>query len=398
MLASLSTGFERTSTTGWSGRSVIRGWRRWAEGALAVLTVVVARTAVSALAARRVAVNIMGARAWDRWDTGLYKDIATHGYILGRCGDIFPTGPYPPTSWCGNTAWFPLYPLAMRAGSAVGLSLQWSGRLLSLAFFVAILGVVWTAFLVSTPRPQRYLLLVLVAFFPGSVYYGAIFPISLAALGCMSALALLRRHRLLAAGIAAAVGAAAYPPVLLIAVLGLVVFRLTDPSRRWRDALLFTTPVLVAGLAVEGAMWIYTGRWNAFFLAQEHYNYSARSAVGAYLDRFTVLFDGTVERRDGPPLQTVLVLGLIGVVAVVLAMHRRTVGRIEGMAGVLVLTLWIVPVVLGGQLAIYRSEALLAPIVVLLRRAPLAVVAAFAFAAIPVAFEIDFLFFANYLI
>ena len=372
--------------------------RRWAEGALAVLTVVVARTAVSALAARRVAVNVLGARAWDRWDTGLYKDIAAHGYILGRCGDIFPTGPYPPASWCGNTAWFPLYPLAMRAGTTLGLSLQWSGRLLSLACFVAMLGVVWAAFLVATPRPQRYLLLVLVAFFPGSVYYGAIFPISLAVLGCMSALALLRRHRLLPAGIAAAVGAAAYPPVLLIAVLGLAVFRLADPRRRWRDALLFTAPVLTAGLAVEAAMWIYTGRWNAFFLAQEHYHYSARSAVSAYLDRFSALFDGTVERRDGPPLQTVLVLGLIGGAAVVSARHRRPVQRTEWLGGLLVLTLWIVPVVLGGQLAIYRSEALLAPVVVLLRRAPLAVVGAFAFAAISVAFAMDYLFFANYLI
>jgi hypothetical protein len=376
---------------------VITG-RRWAEGAIAVLTVVVARTAVSAIAARRLAINVMGARAWDRWDTGLYKDIAAHGYILGRCGDIFPSGPYPPTSWCGNTAWFPLYPVAMRAGTVVGLSLQWSGRLLSLAFFVAMLGVVWAAFLVTTPRPQRYLLLVAVAFFPGSVYYGAIFPISLAVLGCMSALALLRRHRLFPAGIAAGLGAAAYPPVLLIAVLGLAVFRLAEPRRRWRDALLFTAPVVIAGLAVEAAIWISTGRWNAFFLAQEHYNYSARSALSAYLDRLGALFDGTVERRDGPPLQTVLVLTVIGVAAVVLVMHRRTVRRIEWMVGLLVITLWIVPLVLGGQLAIYRSEALLAPVVVLLRRAPLAVMAVFALAATAVGVVIDYLFFANYLI
>jgi hypothetical protein len=286
----------------------------------------------------------------------------------------------------------------MRAGTVVGLSLQWSGRLLSLAFFVAMLGVVWAAFLVTTPRPQRYVLLVAVAFFPGSVYYGAIFPISLAVLGCMSALALLRRHRLLPAGIAAGLGAAAYPPVLLIAVLGLAVFRLAEPRRRWRDALLFTAPVVIAGLAVEAAIWISTGRWNAFFLAQEHYNYSARSALSAYLDRLGALFDGTVERRDGPPLQTVLVLSVIGVAALVLVMHRRTVRRIEWMVGLLVLALWIVPLVLGGQLAIYRSEALLAPVVVLLRRVPLAVMAVFAVAATAVAAVMDYLFFANYLI
>lgn len=372
--------------------------RRIVEGAAAVAGALIVRTFVSAAAAHRLGLSVFDASTWARWDSGLYADIAQHGYVLGRCGVLFPTGPYGPNDWCGNTGWFPLYPLLVRAGIALGLGVGSSGRLVSLLFFAATLTVVWFGFLERLSRPRAYPLLLLVAFFPGSVYYGAMFPLSLTVFGCVSALALLDRGRPGLAGAAAALGAAAYPPVALVAIVVVVVVWRSARARWWRDGIAFAAPILLTEMAVVAMFRAWTGRGDAFFLVQHKYDFSTRTALRVYVDRFSSLGNLSAERADAPALQTVLVLALIAATAFVLVRHRHRLTTLEAAAGLLAVALWIVPLALGGQLSIYRSEALLVPVVVLLRRLPAVVAAGFAAVAAGLAVAMDYLFFVNYLI
>ena len=64
---------------------------------------------------------------WVRWDSRNYLSIANHGYTLMSCqGEVF--------SLCGNSGWFPFYPLLIAPFAAVGLQAATVGLVISLVF------------------------------------------------------------------------------------------------------------------------------------------------------------------------------------------------------------------------------------------------------------------------
>ena len=60
-----------------------------------------------------------------RWDAGWYRSIASNGYVWDE------------TTGVGNIAFFPLYPILVRALAVTGLPLFWAATVLSHACFVA---------------------------------------------------------------------------------------------------------------------------------------------------------------------------------------------------------------------------------------------------------------------
>src|SRR5258708_572985 len=93
-----------------------------------------------------------------------------------------------------------------------------SGAVLSLVFEAGLRGVVWGFLL----HERGLAALVLTAFFPGSIYQQAVFPVSLFLLCAVAFLALCERQKWAPAAGAGALAAMAYPTGFLLAPLSLL--------------------------------------------------------------------------------------------------------------------------------------------------------------------------------
>ncbi|MFF5705340.1 hypothetical protein ACFY7H_22990 [Streptomyces sp. NPDC012794] len=231
-----------------------------------LLTWMVARASVSADGSG-VAYWSTGGRS--RWDSAHYLSIARTGYEMFRCRDRYPDFR---DVMCGNVAWFPGYPMAVRAVSATGLSYELSAVVLTEVSLLGMFVVLWRL-LGARLTWATGLTLAIGTVFPGGVYLHAAFPVATATLALLVCIAGVRRGSW---GVAAAGGfvAAACHPVGAVAV-GML---LAGAFFAWRGD---TWPVrfakagssaALAGCGVLWAKWLMwqaTGHWDAYEIIQE---------------------------------------------------------------------------------------------------------------------------------
>ena len=150
---------------------------------------------------------------WVAWDSGWYKLIAEQGYT-------YTPGQQSPV------AFFPLYPLAIRAALALGVPIYQAGILITL--LCGPLAVVLFAAWARTRVDERTALQagMLLALYPFTFYlYGVMYSDALFVLLVVSAFLLLEKGHLLPAVLVAAISTAARP-VAPAVVVGLLVRRL----------------------------------------------------------------------------------------------------------------------------------------------------------------------------
>lgn len=297
---------------------------------------------------------------YSRRDSTKYIKIARFGYFEDRADPR-----------AGDAGWFPGYPLAMRAAAALtGARAVSAGRMLSALFHLALLAAL-ARLLGPLDATRRALALLLAGFFPGSVYYAAVFPISMLAFLCLVAMALAAGGRLLAAGLAGALAAFTYPTGFLLAAplaAGGLLHR--APGRR-PPAAAWIAPILPGlGLGAVLAYHHFTlGRWDAFFAFQRAFGHAPSSPVATLLAHLARLGDPHLPSRL-IGFQTLLSLVLLGLAAAVWWRGRRTMGRLETMLIVNAGAFWLFPLLVGPTVNPYRQEALLVGITPLLGRLP----------------------------
>jgi Gpi18-like mannosyltransferase len=300
--------------------------------------------------------NPFAPSSWVRWDSGHYLGIAAGGYQAPA--PCTAESGYGPAAWCGNTAWFPGFPWAMRLLAQTGLSLEAAGVLVALVGQLGCLLLIWE----SLRRENQWPSLVLGAFFPGNVYMVAVFPVSSFLLAAIATILLCEKGRFAAAAVCAALGAIFYPTGVL---LGFVVAAWALLHRRWHA--LKVLPGAVLGYAlVFAAMRREAGSWDAFFRVQAHYSYRVGAAVDTLFSRLKPIVNRRYRDAKGfvTALQTLFTTALVAMIIVRL---RETVRTLRPpLPLVYLLAFWLTPLVMGGNsLSLYRSEALLLPAVFL---------------------------------
>jgi hypothetical protein len=367
--------------------------------------------------------NPFASATWMRWDSAFYLGIAANGYgAVIHCG---PETHYPKSAWCGTAGWFPGYPLLIRVlgGSPA------AAVLLSAVCQLACLMLIWTLLqrgdATSVPDGRHWPALMLAAFFPGNVYLAAVFPISLVLLAMLGCLALCLSGRFALAAVAALVAAACYPTGVLLLP---VVLAWALVHRRFR-ALLVPLGALLGYAAVLGLLWQQTGHWDAYFLIQRKYGFRLGLPFDALFARLKPLVNQRYRTAltFTTALQTLLSTALV---VAALAMESRAAPaggspaplpsaplpatplpatplraaprpsaptpaapRLPAERTTLVLlcvaAFWLAPLVLGGNLSLYRAEALLLPAVLLVpafpRRLQLSLLAAAVALSVPMA-------------
>ena len=314
--------------------------------------------------------------AFIRWDSVRYLSIATQGYFIEEeNGHVVD----------GNVAWFPGYPLAIRALHTLGLQAPRAGRLVSAAAALALLLVIWNLLLRETEPDKKPLILLLAAFFPGFVYYHAVFPTSLTATFLLGGLALAARGRFLGAGVCGALTAFTYSTGAL-ALPGLALAALVYPGLAWPRRLLAL--LQGAGLTAAGFLGAlaYEHRsvaWNAFSRMQSDY-------YGSGLHDPLANFAWRTRH---------IVVALMVTAAIVLTwFHRRSLDRLDLLLLVSGLAFWAAPHVVSRNVSVYRSEALLVGLVAPLRRLPREALLALLVLLVALGFGMALLFFESILV
>lgn len=224
--------------------------------------------------------------AHQRWDSQWYLSIAEHGYESYRCIERYS---WFPDVWCGNTAWFPGYPMAIRLVSALGPTPELAGIIVSEASLLGVMLVVWQLLGTQLNRNSGPAM-ALAAVFPGSIYFHSVFPVSLCLLGLALVVLGIRRESWLIAGIGAFVAFATHF-VGVIGVIGVVVSLAFGwrgrpwPGRLWRVA----AAAGLGSLAYPWMLWLMhadTGSWTIYWQHQADYGNTGLHNPLEQLERF----------------------------------------------------------------------------------------------------------------
>ncbi len=335
--------------------------------------------------------------SWARWDAGHYLSIARNGYELFTCDAIG----YSPEEWCGTAAWLPGYPWLIRLVSRLlGIPRQTAAVVLSGVFAYLGLLVLWRGFMGARLDRKNILMLSMASFFAGSIYYHAIFPISMVGFFIILCLYFLREQRWLASGLAGAAAAFTYPSGLLLAPLA-ALWTLYQSSQSSQMAGRLVRSAGVAALGFAGVLLVHQWTlhaWNAFFLVQQKYRHdSLKDPLRSFMRGVAPLFENEPDRLV-PAFQTLLVAGLIASILVVVIVRRRHVTAFDVFLLTTVVVFWSFPFLIGRSSSLYRSEALLFPLVLLTRLFPWPAQAVILGLFIAVHFHMAILFFQSVLV
>jgi hypothetical protein len=356
-------------------------------------------TVVTWTVARAEGYRPLASSTWARWDSGLYLQIARDGYSIDRACPA-PMG-YPPGSWCGTAGWFPGFPYSTRGVEALGPQYETAARLVVTVAFLVALAAAWFGPLRHRPRPQALVALALIAVFPGAIYFGALFPISIAVAGMFGCLALIDRRRWWLAGCAGAVATVAYPSGVLVGAVCVALLldrRVGDRRARAVSAAKVGAPIVLAYLAVLTEFQRTVGHWDAWFLVQDKYEHHLTWPVAQLWHRIELLWLANPPMSRWNGAQSTLVLVVMVAAGHVVWRERARLTTAEWSCAVMVTALWVAPLCLAGDLSIHRSEALVVPVVLLVARLPARLNAFLAVAAAIVLASMAQLFFAELII
>jgi len=329
------------------------------------------------------------AGTWARWDSGLYEDIARHGYTLVRCPTEGGAG-----NWCGNAGWFPGYPWIVQALSSPGLPVAGVAVAVSWLFAGATLVLLWLTFL----ERRAAVALAYAAVAPGVVYDYAIYPLSLLAFCTVACLWFLHRERWALAGAAGAGAVLAYPIGLTLPLVAVVWIVLTVDRRRLRAIASAAAGPVLAVLTLVVVQRIQTGHWDAYLKVQAKYGHGLHEPFGQVWNALVPLTRGDpFTRANAPALQTLLVSAVLLAVLLQLGLRRREAMRLDGLIALWAVVAWTLPLT-ATHLSIWRSQAALLPLAVLARRLPRPLAIAFAVCAAAVAVPVALLYFDGRLV
>jgi hypothetical protein len=356
--------------------------------------------AITFLAAQGAGVDPFKADSYSRWDSWHYKTIASDGYGLFACEKWGNAG-WKPDDWCGNSGWMPGYSFVLRAADHLFHDQNLTGALLSNLFLIATLYALQLIKFNNTKETMPTIL-VAAAVFPGSIYYHAVFPLSMMMLFAILTILFYEREKYLLAAAAAAVAAFTYSTGFLWSpILFLGVLFCPGEMTLWRRFLMASACALIAFAgfaAVLALQQIETGHWDAFFLVQVKYGHHLTSPSVT----MPMIWEHYWGFRGQPyfivPLETFLTMAALCVTLGATILRGRYMKPLDRLIVAQVGLFWIFPYLMGPSFSLTRAECTLLPLVLLLPTLPRhlqnLIILIFAF----VAYAIDMGFFSSMIV
>ncbi|MEW2414687.1 hypothetical protein AB0953_13300 [Streptomyces sp. NPDC046866] len=308
-----------------------------------------------------------------RWDAEHYLSIARTGYEMFRCRERYPDFP---DIVCGNVAWFPGYPMLVRAASATGLSYEWSAVVLAEASLLGMFAVLWWL-LGARLTPATGLTLAIGTVFPGGIYLHAMFPVATGTLALLLCTVGVKRSSWTLAAAGGFAAAACHPVGAVAAVM-----LLASAFFAWRgDArpLRFAKAVSAAAVTACGVLWALwlmwqaTGRWDAYATIQavsygqgdlrrpleemrKAYDFPFSDWYRPKGDLPWLVGHGLAAHRPEFWLNAAFALLVVATAAVLLVRHHRLAAE-EWAALTLTVAVFLLPFLAGAEMSWYRNHA-----------------------------------------
>jgi hypothetical protein len=182
---------------------------------------------------------------WDtfaRYDSGWYHGIASQGYIYGAGGR-------------NNLAFFPVYPMLMRAGGTLLGGRQedyyFAGIVVSWLAFAAAMTVLYRVALLDLPRPAAVRAVMYAAAFPFAYFFGMVYSESVFLLAMVLTVYALRTRKWVVAALSGAVMTATrVTGVMAVPGLALIAWRIAGADRRSQMLALAAVAASMAGIGL----------------------------------------------------------------------------------------------------------------------------------------------------
>jgi hypothetical protein len=378
----------------------LRGWFSARTGlAVALVQAVVVPALVFiairllfAAAAASVGFDAWRASSWRRWDSGHYLDIARKGYEYFSCARVGGR----PQDVCGNAAWFPLYPWLLRPLLALGIAPEAAGAVVSGAGALAFLVAFWNAFLIRR-GVKGLLVLGLAAVFPGAVYQHAVFPTSVALLCLVLAGHAVSQGAWARAGLFGGLLSLSYVTGILIAPVQALVALVR--TRAFRPALLAGGLAALGLVAVMALHQLTLGHWDAFYWVHRKGFPAMARPLQAFWDIIWPATDPSSDPRARVvAAQALTVAGLLALSLATAFATRRRSDPVRLWAVLTTLAFWSAPLIIGRGVSLYRSDALVLPVLLLLIELPALLLAPILVWLSVLAYGMAQLFFTGYLV
>jgi hypothetical protein len=272
-----------------------------------------------------------------------------------------------------------------------------AGSLIAAVFALATLILIWNLYLGAQLNVRALLTLCLAAFFPGHVYEHAVFPVSIFAFFQSASLYAWATKRFAWAGVLGGIAAFSYGSGLFLAgVLGLdLLFDIRNQKLAEFVRRVVVGPgLIVGGFAVAAwVQWLDAGVWNGYFAVQGKYHYKPTPPWQSLEPHISYVLSG---HPTAPHVQSVFVIILMAVL--VWAAARLPREKTDRVLAIFLLAYWIIPLSLGGNLSVYRAEAVLLPGAPLANKLPRTVIVGLLLPAVVISFRMAILFFKNVLV
>ncbi|MFK0252040.1 hypothetical protein [Streptomyces sp. NPDC090445] len=321
-----------------------------------------------------------------RWDSEHYLSIARTGYEMFWCRERHPDFP---DVMCGNVAWFPGYPMAVRALTATGLPYEISAVVVTEAALFGVFAVLWRLLGARLTRSTG-LTLAIGAVFPGGIYLHAVFPIALGTLALLVSIAGVKRGSWAMAAAGGFVAASCH--VVGAAVVGMLLLSALFAWHGDRRPVRFAKAGLSAAVAACGVlwakwlMWQATGRWDAYETIQavsygqgglrqpfaemgKAYAFPFRNWYLPEGKLTWLVEQGLAAHRPQFWLNAAFVLLVVTAAAVRLVRDRR-LDAAEWAALTLTVAIYMLPFFAGAEMSWYRNHAQMLVGLVLVKNLP----------------------------
>jgi hypothetical protein len=240
-------------------------------------------------------------------------------------------------------------------------------------FAAGTIVLLWATFLERRTSAAVLAGLFFAAFAPGVIYHYAVFPLSMLAFFTVACLWLVYRERYVYAGLAGAVAAMTYPAGVLLAPVT-AVWLLARRSVPLTERL--TQAAIAGGLTLAG-FWVVvvvqqleTGHWDAFFLQQRTYA-DLHGSENPFVATWDIVRAGLENPTSGTTVVVALQTALVALVLALVLTHaivRRQ--RFDSVDSLLLLWAFATWATIFQAFSIYRGQAALLPVAVLVARLP----------------------------
>jgi hypothetical protein len=237
------------------------------------------------------------------------------------------------------------------------------------------------------------------AFFPGFVYWHAVFPLSMVIFFSLASLALGARRLYLGAGLCGAAAAFTYP-IGVVVVLPLLLLVARDErlrgAERWRALLAGPVATGLGLVAVAAVMQATAGRWDAYLRFQAQFGHGLHDPFAVFAARVLPAFGGSLSPEAVVGFQAALTaLLLVAAAAIVFLGAPRPIDVALLVTGA---ALWLLVHAAGPNLSVYRPVGGLVCLVPILARLGVRPLAPLLLALVALGYAMSRLFFQNVLV